>query len=205
MPRPQPTRNAALAGRPRAGRARPLQTAKKPEGPLSPSGIFNILLPLFLLPRLCQMPHRQNGMVEQHPRTAPAHDLADALPHLGLVAVRLADTAERFGRYMRGSGPPARRRSPAGPRSRGRAGHWAYRDGRGSIAQSIRPTVAVFPVGRFFSGGSGTPPPTVFVTAISSSSRFPQSTSCQQFASSRRGGIQASRSCWPAPRPDCAR
>ena len=101
MPRPQPTCNAALAGRPRAGRARPLPTAKKPEGPLSSSGIFNILLPLFLLPRLCQMPHRQNGMVEQHPRTAPAHDLADALPHLGLVAVRLADTAERFGRYMR--------------------------------------------------------------------------------------------------------
>ena len=101
MPRPQPTCNAALAGRPRAGHARLLQTAKKPEGSLSPSGIFNILLPLFLLPRLCQMPHRQNGMMEQHPRTAPAHDLADALPHLGLVAVRLADAAERFGRYMR--------------------------------------------------------------------------------------------------------
>ena len=84
-----------------AGRARPLQTAKKPEGPLSPSGIFNILLPLFLLPRLCQMPHRQNGMVEQHPRTAPAHDLADALPHLGLVAVRLAEDV--YKRQRKGS------------------------------------------------------------------------------------------------------
>ena len=101
MPRPRLYVGARLRGRCRAGRARLLQTTKKPEGPLSPSGIFNILLPLFLLPRLCQMPHRQNGMVEQHPRTAPAHDLADALPHLGLVAVRLADAAERFGRYMR--------------------------------------------------------------------------------------------------------
>ena len=111
---PAAIRGRSFAGKVPGGRARPLQTAKMPEG-ASPSGIFNILLPLFLLPRLCQMPHRQNGMVEQHPRTAPAHDLADALPHLGLVAVRLADAAERFGRYMRavvhpraGSAPTAR-------------------------------------------------------------------------------------------------
>ena len=56
---------------------------------------------LFLFFRLDQMPYRQDGVVEDHPRAAPAHDLADALPHLGLVAVRLADAAERFGRYMR--------------------------------------------------------------------------------------------------------
>ena len=47
------------------------------------------------------MPYRQDGVVEDHPRAAPAHDLADGLPHLGLVAMSLAGTAEGLGLHVR--------------------------------------------------------------------------------------------------------
>ena len=47
------------------------------------------------------MPYRQDGVVEDHPRAAPAHNLADGLPHLGLVAMSLAGTAEGLGLNVR--------------------------------------------------------------------------------------------------------
>ena len=65
------------------------------------NGEILVFLLLFLLPRFNQMPYCQYRVVKEHPRAAPAHDLADSFAHLGLVAVRFAGAAKGFRFHMR--------------------------------------------------------------------------------------------------------
>ena len=154
------------------------------------------LLRLLLFPCLHQMPYRQHGMVEQHPRAAPTHDLADMLPHFGLIAMGLADAAKRLGRHVRAVVHP---RIGVVPQSWPFGVPWLPRQ----YSSIIRPTVS-FSCRRFFSGVSGTPPPTTFLSDISSFSHSRPNRSCRQYASSMPGGIPARRSCLRVPRPGCA-
>ena len=98
---PAAIRGRSLAGKVPGRACRLLQTAKKAGGTALPFRHIQYLIAPFSASASLPDAAPPKRMVEQHPRTAPAHDLADALPHLGLVAVRLADAAERFGRYMR--------------------------------------------------------------------------------------------------------
>ena len=58
-----------------------------------------VLLSVFrsFLPGLDHMPDGGHGMDEQHPRAGEAHDGANTLPHVELVAVDLAVGAEGLG------------------------------------------------------------------------------------------------------------